>query len=668
MAIHLPWFLLFFLLSHVRTSPATSLNSTFSFNGFQPSDLSLSGFATVISTGALQLTNGQRTMNLPGITGQAFYPAILQFKKGPSATTTRSFSTHFLFEIVSKDQKPGGHGFAFVLAPSTNFCSASGGPFLGFVNQSNNVNPNNHIFAVEFDTVQQVDLEDRDGNHVGIDVNGVISNTSESAAYYTELNKKETVLLDSQTPIQAWIEYDGKGKQLNVTIAPLSHPLKPTRSLISYSIDLSPILLEHMYVGFSSGTQKLFSKHYILAWSFTMEGKAQELDLSRLPSVPRDRTPLGKSLKLYLYLSVALVIILFLIITISICYWTHKKSKLTSEKVEEWEMDYPHRFPYRELYRATKGFKEELGKGGFGSVYKGVLPRSGMEVAVKKVSHSSKQGIREFVAEVSSLGRMRHRNLVQLQGWCRRGEELLLAYEFMPKGSLDSHLFGIRRKSLSWEQRFKIVKGIASGLLYLHEEWEQVVVHRDVKASNVLLDGDLNGRLGDFGLSRLYEHGTNPKTTKIVGSFGYMAPELSRTCKFTTSSDVYSYGALLLEMACGRRPIEPERPCDEMILVELVHSLWKGGRILDAMDNKLGNSYVVEEAELVLKLGVLCSQAAPESRPNMRQLTQFLNGGASLQDLECHNIVIQDDPGMDQLILQYSSSAILSSTSGNSGS
>ncbi|XP_031489708.1 L-type lectin-domain containing receptor kinase SIT2-like [Nymphaea colorata] len=640
MAIHLPWFLLFFLLSHVRTSPATSLNSTFSFNGFQPSDLSLlSGFATVISTGALQLTNGQRTMNLPGITGQAFYPAILQFKKGPSATTTRSFSTHFVFEIVSKDQKPGGHGFAFVLAPSTNFCSASGGPFLGFVNQSNNVNPNSHIFAVEFDTVQQVDLEDRDGNHVGIDVNGVISNTSESAAYYTELNKKETVLLDSQTPIQAWIEYDGKGKQLNVTIAPLSHPL-------------AHIIFQALYLGLELHDGRKSTRVGPLTPSFCS----------------RDRTPLGKSLKLYLYLSVALVIILFLIITISICYWTHKKRKLTSEKVEEWEMDYPHRFPYRELYRATKGFKEELGKGGFGSVYKGVLPRSGMEVAVKKVSHSSKQGIREFVAEVSSLGRMRHRNLVQLQGWCRRGEELLLAYEFMPKGSLDSHIFGIRRKSLSWEQRFKIVKGIASGLLYLHEEWEQVVVHRDVKASNVLLDGDLNGRLGDFGLSRLYEHGTKPKTTKIVGSFGYMAPELSRTCKFTTSSDVYSYGALLLEMACGRRPIEPERPCDEMVLVELVHSLWKGGRILDAMDNKLGNSYVVEEAELVLKLGVLCSQAAPESRPNMRQLTQFLNGGASLQDLECHNIVIQDDPGMDQLILQYSSSAILSSTSGNSGS
>ncbi|XP_031505894.1 L-type lectin-domain containing receptor kinase IV.2 [Nymphaea colorata] len=276
----------------------------------------------------------------------------------------------------------------------------------------------------------------------------------------------------------------------------------------------------------------------------------------------------------------------------------------------------------RELYGATKGFKEELGKGGFGSVYKGVLSRSRIEVALKRVLHGSKQGVREFVAEISSLGRMRHRIMVQLHG-----------------------------RSLSWEQRFKILKGIASGLLYLHEEWEQVVVHRDVKASNVLLDGDLNGRLGDFGLSRLYEHGANPKTIQIVGSFGYMASEFSRTWKSSTSANVYSYGALLLEVAYRRRPIELERHCEEMVLVELVHSLWKDGRILDAMDKRLGNSYVVEEAELVLKLGVLCSQAAPESRPNMRQLTQYLDHDASLPDLECQNLVIQDDPGLDQIIV-----------------
>ncbi|XP_031489694.1 L-type lectin-domain containing receptor kinase V.9-like [Nymphaea colorata] len=225
-----------------------------------------------------------------------------------------------------------------------------------------------------------------------------------------------------------------------------------------------------MYVGFSTGIQKLESKHYILAWSFVMDGKAPELDLSRLPSIPQDCTPLWKSFKLFLFISAALVALLFLIIMVGISYLTKRKRKLMFEKIDGWEMDYPHRLPYRKIYRATKGFEEELGKGGFGSVYKGPLPRSGIEVAVKRVSHGSKQGMREFVAEVSCLGRTRHRNLIQLHGWCRRGEDLLLVYEFMLNGSLDCHLFETEGSRLSWVQRFKIRKVIAFGLLYLHEE------------------------------------------------------------------------------------------------------------------------------------------------------------------------------------------------------
>ncbi|XP_049934587.1 putative L-type lectin-domain containing receptor kinase V.1 [Nymphaea colorata] len=366
-----------------------------------------------------------------------------------------------------KDVELGGHGFAFVVAPSTNFSDATRGRYLDLFNESNNRNPTNHIFSVEFDTAQQAILMDTDASHVAINVNRVISNASAPAAYYIEYGKMEWVVLDSKTTIQAWIEYDGQMKQLNVTIAPL-----------------------------------LVSKHYILGWSAKMS--EQHLDLSRLPSIS-DESPLWKSSKLFL--------------------------NLTSKKIEGWEIDYPHRFSYRELYRATKGFKDELGKGSFDSVYKGVMPGTGLEVAVKKVSPESKQGMREFVAEVSSLGRMRHINLVQLHG------------------------------SLSWEQRFNILKGIASSLL-----------------------------LSDFGHARLFGHGTNPKTTHIVWSFGYMALELSHTYKSMTSSDVYSYGALLL----------------------------KGGQTLDAMDKKLENCYVVEEGELVLKLGMLCSQTAPESRPNMQ--------------------------------------------------
>ncbi|KAF2306165.1 hypothetical protein GH714_014775 [Hevea brasiliensis] len=269
-----------------------------------------------------------------------------------------------------------------------------------------------------------------------------------------------------------------------------------------------------------------------------------------------------------------------------------------NEVLEDWELDYgPHRFKYKDLYIATKGFrdKELLGSGGFGRVYRGVLPSSKIEIAVKKVSHETRQGMKVFVAEIVSIGRLRHRNLVTLLGYCRREGELLLVYDYMPNGSLDKYLYDQPRVTLNWSQRFKVIKGVASGLYYLHEEWEQVVIHRDVKASNVLLDGELNGRLGDFGLARLYDHGTDPQTTHIAGTLGYLAPEHTRTGKATTKSDV--------------------------------------GEILEARDPNLGPNYTPEEVELVLKLGLLCSHAVPEARPSMRQVLQFLECDIPLPEL-----------------------------------
>jgi len=229
-----------------------------------------------------------------------------------------------------------------------------------------------------------------------------------------------------------------------------------------------------------------------------------------------------------------------------------------ADVIEAWELDIgPHRFSYKELKQATRGFRDKqlLGFGGFGRVYKGTLPNCKTHVAVKRISHESKQGLREFVSEIASIGRLRHRNLVQLLGWCRRRGDLLLVYDYMPNGSLDKYIFEEPRMILSWEQRFKIIKGVAYGLLYLHEEWEQTVIHRDIKAGNVLLDSELNGRLGDFGLAKLYERGSNPSTTRVVGTLGYLAPELTRTGKPTANSDVFAFGALMLEVVCGRRPV-----------------------------------------------------------------------------------------------------------------
>lgn len=167
----------------------------------------------------------------------------------------------------------------------------------------------------------------------------------------------------------------------------------------------------------------------------------------------------------------------------------------------------------------------------------------------------SKQGKKEYIAEVKIISKLRHKNLVQLIGWCHEKGEFLLIYEFMPNGSLDSHLFG-GQNPLSWALRYKIALGLASALLYLHEEWEQSIIHRDIKSSNVMLDSNFNARLGDFGLARLMDQEFGIKTTRPAGTFGYMAPEYVSKGKASKASDVYSFGVVALEIACGRRSIE----------------------------------------------------------------------------------------------------------------
>jgi serine/threonine protein kinase len=182
---------------------------------------------------------------------------------------------------------------------------------------------------------------------------------------------------------------------------------------------------------------------------------------------------------------------------------------------------------------------------------------------------------------------------------------------------------------LSWEQRVTILRGVASGLVYLHEGWEQVVVHRDVKASNVLLGADMSAHLGDFGLARLYEHGTDPATTRVVGTLGYMAPELTVTGKASTASDVFAFGGLLLEAATGRRPIDPVTGVN---LVRWVRDHGANEDLVRAVDERLDGWYDKEEARLVLWLGLACSQWQPEARPTMRQVCQYLDGEEEMQE------------------------------------
>jgi serine/threonine protein kinase len=312
-----------------------------------------------------------------------------------------------------------------------------------------------------------------------------------------------------------------------------------------------------------------------------------------------------------------------------------------AELHEDWEVQFgPHRFSYKDLFHATEGFssKQLLGVGGFGRVYEGVIPASNSEIAVKRVPHDSKRRVKEFIAEVVSMGQLRHKNLVQLLGYCCRKGELLLVYDYMPNDSLDKHLYDKNKPVLNWDTMFHIIKGIASGLMYVHEDWGQVIVHRDIRASNVLLDNEMNRCLGDFGLAKLYDHGTDPRTTHIVGTMGYLSPELLRAGKASPATDVFAFGMFMLEVTCGRRPLEHDLQDNQVVLLDWVLEHWNKGAILDTVDPRLNGDYIVEEVDLVLKLGLLCLQPMPNARPSTRQVLQHLGGTLPVQEMAITNL------------------------------
>ncbi|PKA56412.1 L-type lectin-domain containing receptor kinase IV.2 [Apostasia shenzhenica] len=601
--------------------------TSFVFNGFKKSHLELNGVAEIESNGLLRLSN-----NSDQVIGHAFYPFSLAFLN--SSGKPISFSTSFVFAIVPQYQGVSSDGIAFVITPTAELSAALPSQHLGIFNLTHNGNEDNHIVAVELDTIQNKEFNDINNNHVGIDVNSLISLAQAPASYAVGGSLIQNLSLISGKSMRIWADYDAESLQFNVTLAPVDVP-KPDSPLLSSEVNLSTVFLKEMHVGFSCSTGSAAGSHYLLGWSFSTKGKAEELSLLNLPSLPGTHGS-RKSRKIGIILLLIAIIFVVLNAVVAIFIFIVKRKRRLAEVAEDWETEHgTRRFSYRDLYRSTGGFGEEnlLGNGGFGEVYGGKLPKSKQAIAVKRISHDSKQGMKEFVAEIATIGRLRHRNLVQLLGYCRRRERLLLIYDFMPNGSLDKYIFGRPEVRLGWIQRFKIIKGIAAALVYLHEGFEQVVLHRDIKASNVMLDADFNGKLGDFGLARLHDHGSSVQTTRVVGTLGYLAPELSRTGKATVSSDVFAFGAFLLEVTCGKRPVELRTTGIEMVLVDWVLEMMTRGELVAAADRRMAGDFPAEEVEMVLMLGLMCSQPEPEARPSMRQVVQYLEGERSLSEM-----------------------------------
>ncbi|KAG4122800.1 hypothetical protein ERO13_D11G289433v2 [Gossypium hirsutum] len=290
-------------------------------------------------------------------------------------------------------------------------------------------------------------------------------------------------------------------------------------------------------------------------------------------------------------------------------------------------------FTYKDLEHATNGFKEELGRGAFGTVYKGELPSSyGDRIAVKKLDKFAQDGEREFKTEVKVIGQTHHKNLVRLTGYCDEAEHRLLVYEFMENGSLSSFLFGILRPS--WQQRLQIASGIAKGLTYLHEECSKQIIHCDIKPQNILLDESLTAKISDFGLAKLLMNDKTRTKTGIRGTKGYVAPEWFRNIPVTVKVDVYSFGVMLLEIICCRRCVEVEME-EAAILTDWVFQCYSEGMIEKLVEDDEEARNDVGKLEKLLKVGIWCVQEEPMLRPSMRIVTMMLDGAIQVPDPPC---------------------------------
>uniref|UniRef100_A0A7N0TQQ9 Uncharacterized protein n=1 Tax=Kalanchoe fedtschenkoi TaxID=63787 RepID=A0A7N0TQQ9_KALFE len=286
---------------------------------------------------------------------------------------------------------------------------------------------------------------------------------------------------------------------------------------------------------------------------------------------------------------------------------------------------------FETIRAATGDFSEEnkLGQGGFGAVYKGRLA-DGREIAVKRLSQNSGQGDAEFKNEVTLLAKLQHKNLVRLLGFCLQGQERLLIYEYVPNASLDKFLFNPdKRALLSWETRYKIIKGIARGLLYLHEDSRLRIIHRDLKTSNVLLDEEMNPKISDFGMARLFAMDqTRGQTTRIVGTYGYMAPEYAIHGQFSAKSDVYSFGVMIMELITGCRISSFDVGGASEHLLSFAWESWTSGRISDIFDAMLLDCRR-DEILRSIHIGLLCVQESVKARPTMASVSLML-GSVSL--------------------------------------
>lgn len=580
----------------------------FNFPSFPDRSYFIVSYYSNVFLDAIEVTPDVNGTSMENRSGRAFYyrPFRLWKKKGDPA----AFNTTFVFRITSQTVI-GGEGLAFVLTDNTNVPPNSDGKWLSIVNASTNGTSQANIVAIEFDTRKSYS-QDIDDNHVGLDVNSIYSIKQVPLSNYG-------IDLSTGKDVTVHVQYDGK----NITVF-AGH--NNTKNLaMSEPIDLSAYLPQKVFLGFAASTSNHTQLNCVRSWEF-------------------DGSDIGEEKLFRVWIVVAAVVLVLL--SSCVAFYLYRKRRCRNEQVDDTypsieaqindSSHAPRKFHLRQLKKATGKFnpKNKLGSGGFGTVYKGTWKNK--VIAVKRVSKTSRHGKQEFIAEVTTIGSLRHRNLVKLMGWCYENRELLLVYEYMPNGSLDKFIFHDEKTSmgqsgLNWETRLSIIQGTALALDYLHNGCEKRVLHRDIKASNIMLDSGFNARLGDFGLARTIQESqqTHHSTKEIAGTPGYMAPEIFLTGRATVETDVYAFGVLILEVASGRKPGNQNEENDYNN--GIVHWLWelhRKGWILDAADSRLDCKFPEEEMECVLVLGLACCHPNPHLRPSMKLVLQVLSGEA----------------------------------------
>ncbi|XP_058185530.1 probable L-type lectin-domain containing receptor kinase S.5 [Rhododendron vialii] len=591
-----------------------------------------SAHSAIGANGALQLTLETPNGDYAPPTNQAgriLYKIPFKLWEGRSdadSDRVASFKTSFLMNMYRLNAFPTpGEGLAFVVAPDLSIPPNSSGEYLGLTNAATDGAASNQLIAVELDTLKED--HDPDSNHVGLNINSVISHKT------TSLTSPEFELvapLGTGYYFNVWIEDHGIKKFIAVYMAKQENPTgatppKPNTTILTSPLDLRRFVNQNSYFGFSASTGVDAAQlNCVLRWNLTVEYYyyVNWMKIGLIVGIPA---------------AVLLPTLAVLVYYFRKRWLLRQSDRKMSGKVKSMP-GMPRVYQYRDLQKATNNFDKamKLGQGGYGVVYKGKLANQkdleaagdqDLDVAVKMFSRESLKGQEDFFQELTIINQLRHKNLVPLLGWCHNHGKLLLVYDYMPNGSLDKHLFGdANNMPLSWNLRRRIISGVASALYYLNNHYNKRVVHRDVKASNIMLDAEFNAKLGDFGLARTLdnEKSSYKEVRGAPGTMGYMAPEYVSTGKATERSDVYAFGAVLLEVVCGRRP--GTQIGTYPWLVDWVWALHREGQLLEAVDRRLGEDCVPEEAQRFLLLGLACSHPRASERPETQEIVQMLSG------------------------------------------